>query len=152
MTESPLLENEACIIVFVNECATSPLEDPVSAIYDDAQFLSTVLDIPLIFCAEFGSRNASAEKQDQFFAQLASTARSTVIICGANTEASVLNATTSILKEGYDLFLVSDWLYSTDLIDRELAFEPVRRCGGFVWDSKMLLAALAALPSNVPRS
>lgn len=66
-----------------------------------------------------------------------------VILCGIETHACILQTTMDLLERGYDVHVVADACASRSHLDRVYALERVRRLGGFVTTSECAILSLA---------
>ena len=66
-----------------------------------------------------------------------------VILCGIETHACILQTTMDLLERGYDVHVVADACASRSHLDRVYALERIRRLGGFVTTSECAILSLA---------
>ena len=66
-----------------------------------------------------------------------------VILCGIETHACILQTTMDLLERGLDVHVVADACASRNHLDRVYALERVRRLGGFVTTSECAILSLA---------
>ncbi|KAF0287009.1 Isochorismatase domain-containing protein 2 [Amphibalanus amphitrite] len=68
---------------------------------------------------------------------------SSVILCGIETHACILQTTMDLLERDYEVHVVADACASRSHLDRVYALERVRRLGGFVTTSECAILSLA---------
>jgi nicotinamidase-related amidase len=66
----------------------------------------------------------------------------TIMLCGIETQACVLQTVVDLVEKNYDVHVVADAVSSRSMVDRMFALQRVKDSGGFVTTSESLMLML----------
>jgi len=82
----------------------------------------------------------SCARAENFLADLASSKRRQIILCGMEAHISVLQSAMDLLAEGYQVFVVADAVSSRHRESYEIALQRLRRAGVIICDTESVLS------------